>query len=91
MLKALWKKAVYCNQYLSQMNDDTAIRQCDNEIASAREGYRIQAVGNTYGAMVFRVDLTPEESAKIIEEKTQLKAEAAARMEKRRTEYGLKF
>lgn len=91
MLKSLWNKVAYCREYVRQMNDETAIKTCEGDIAAAREGYRMEAFGNTYGAWAMRVDLTPEQSAEIIERRTQDKADAVARMEKRRAEYGLKF
>jgi hypothetical protein len=91
MLKAIWNKTVYGAEYLRQMRDGNVVQFCDNEIANAREGYRLQVIGNTYGAIAVKVDLTPQQAQEIIQEMTIRKAETARAMEKRRTEYGFKF
>lgn len=91
MLKALWNKAVYGAQYLSQMRDGNAVKICDNEIANAREGFRLQVVGHTHGVYTVKVPLTPQQAQEVIQENTIRKIEVERAMEKRRSEYGLKF
>lgn len=91
MLKAIWNKAVYGTEYLRQMRDANALDYCDNEIANAREGFRLHVVGNVYGAIAVKVDLKPEEAQQIIQERTIRKIEISRAMEKRRADYGFKF
>ena len=91
MLKAIWNKVACGSAYLGQMRDGNVVQFCDNEIANAREGFRLQVIGNTYGAIAIKVDLTPEQAQKVIEEMTIRKIETTRAMEKRRAEYGFKF
>lgn len=91
MLKAIWGKAVYGAEYVRQMRDANVVDFCDKEIAGAREGFRIQVIGNTYGAIAVKVPLKPGEAQEVIQEMTVRKAETLRAMEKRRAEYGLKF
>lgn len=91
MLKAIWNKAVYGAEYVRQMRDSNVVQFCDNEIANAREGFRLQVIGNTYGAIAVKVDITPQQAQDIIQDMTIRKTETTRAMEKRRAEYGLKF
>lgn len=91
MLKAIWNKAVYGTEYLRQLRDANAVDYCDHEIANAREGFRMEVVGNVYGAFTVKVDLTPQEAQDIIQERTIRKIEINRAMEKRRADYGFKF